>query len=135
MTAGRDTGMTLIETLVALAIMAMVGSLVFASIETAIQTLVVRRAFDQLESDLREARAAAIIRQDPVIFTASQNGHAFGHTGGLREDVPASIAVSVSPAGIEFYPDGSSTGGTILVSAGTLRTHLFVDPVAGSVSP
>jgi general secretion pathway protein H len=119
----RDSGFTLLEMLVALAIMAMVGALVFPGMENGIRALAFRRAVDLVESNLKRTHAVAIAGRGPVPLMPS----------GIVRQMPAGISVAFTPAVITFFPDGSSTGGVLTVTSGNRRTQLNIDPVTGNL--
>ena len=123
MTARHDSGFTLLETLVALAIMAMLSALTFPGMENMIQVLAFRRAVDLVESNLKRAHAAAIGGRGSVPLLAI----------GFASQMPAGISVVSTPTTITFFPDGSSTGGVLTVVGKSRRAQLSIDPVTGNL--
>jgi general secretion pathway protein H len=132
--SGKRFGFTLIETLVVLAILGLALSIVAGFIPRGHDTLDLATNADGLANALRLARARAIARQQPVTFGAVAGGHAYVLDGAVRS-LPSSMIISlVGPQAIRFAPDGSSSGGTVLLAAGALTRTLHVDWLTGRVS-
>jgi general secretion pathway protein H len=128
----RDNGQTLLEMLVALAITAMVSLLVFPGLERGISALGFRRAVHLVESDFYKAHAMAIARQAPVFVTPSRNGR--GSQNSLVLRVPDGVSFTAVPPTIGFFPDGSSTGGTLVLQGQGRKAAFTIDPVTGNLS-
>lgn len=128
----RDDGQTLLEMLVALAIAAMISLLVFPGLENSISALGFRRAVHLVENDLDKAHATAITRQAPVFVTPSRNGRGNRNTLVLR--VPDGMDFTAVPPTIGFFPDGSSTGGSLVLQGRARKVTFTIDPVTGDLS-
>lgn len=121
-------GFTLLETLVALAIVALL--LAVAAPALVVPTGVgLRAAADAVATGLRQARLTAVRRQRPTALLLDVNARAMQVEGGHRvRTLPGDLVVELYTAqgeivgsrggGIRFFPDGSSTGGRV-----TLRLH------------
>ena len=115
-----ENGLTLLEMLVVLAILGFISALAYPAID---RSLVGQRfASDaaELETRLHSARAAAIASGTPRVVDAGELD------GGSR--------IATSGPNIVFYPDGSSRGGALLLTAGTRTRRYKVDSVNGEVA-
>ena len=127
-----ETGFTLLEMLVVLAVLGMVAGLVIARGPMRSAGLNARVAATMLAGSLRAARSEAIATDRPVAVLI--NGPAGTVQIGLR--APRSMGAQLVPPArpIVFAPDGSSSGGQVLVAAGPQRRLVAVDWLTGRVS-
>ncbi|MHB8528968.1 MAG: pilus assembly FimT family protein [Caulobacteraceae bacterium] len=111
-----EAGTTLIEALAAVAILGLIGVIVFPQMERALVSLSLRETTAVVVESLREARADAVGGGRAVAFAASPDGRAYGWSGGAARGVPAGLGVTPSGGrAIVFYPDGSSSGGSVFI--------------------
>ena len=97
-----------------------------------------------MAEDLRRARGQAIASNREVAFLLDLEARRFGlpERGGLAA-LPEGIAVQVRTAGellsdatqarIQFFPDGSSTGGSVTLSGAGTRYEVTVRWLTGEV--
>jgi general secretion pathway protein H len=92
---------------------------------------------------LRAARARAIATDHDVAVAIDPAGHRFAMDGGAANLFAADLAVSVLPPAlpgpgpvrlIRFGPDGSATGGAVLLGTGSRRVGISVEWLTGRVS-
>jgi general secretion pathway protein H len=141
----RARGFTLIEIIVVLAIavtvMAVVGSVMFrgASVHD------LKAAARTLASGLRQAQSTAMVTKRDAILTLDvesreyflpndKRAHKLPDGLELKLFTAQSEAESEKRGAIRFYPDGSSTGGRITVSAGERKFLVDVDWLTGRVA-
>jgi general secretion pathway protein H len=146
--AGSD-GFTLLELLVALAIMGLVAALAGPAIAGRLLDPPAARSARLVKGLLEQARAAAPSRGAPTAVTWIPEGRSFllvgiepGRSFQLPEGVEASfqgLTQIQQPgrapgrlAGILFHPLGGSTGGSIVLREGTTEVHLRVDRLTGA---
>ncbi len=131
-----SAGYTLVELLVVLAVMALLLAAAPAIINTMRPGVAAKTAAHALANDLRAARIAAIVGNSEtwVVLDASQKSYDIEPYGVVRK-LPNGLALDLrGPRGEEsgqraelrFFPDGSSTGGSIRVMAGG-QQHWIVD--------
>jgi general secretion pathway protein H len=115
-------GFTLIEMLVVIAIMGLVLAMVTSFRQPRSQWLQNQTAARQISEALRDAHGQAIAEGHPV--------------APLLPHLPATMAVSVQapPGGIVFAPDGSASGGRILLGNGASEIVVSVDWLTGRVA-
>jgi general secretion pathway protein H len=139
----RDNGFTLIEILVVLAILGVVLGLMIGHGPMRSRGLEARAAAGALAQTLRAARARAIATDHDVAVAIDPAGHRFAMDGGAANLFAADLAVSVLPPAlpgpgpvrlIRFGPDGSATGGAVLLGTGSRRVGISVEWLTGRVS-
>ena len=140
----RCSGFTLIEVIVTLAILGFALVLVAGYKPPWSSGLGLRGTASELASGLRLARSEAIASNRPVRFDLDVTGHVYRVGTGADRRLPANLSIELltitgennraSVGDIRFNPDGSSTGGRIILAEGTRRTAVGVDWLTGRVS-
>jgi general secretion pathway protein H len=134
-----DAGLTLLELLAVVAVMAL---LLLAVPRLGGGTDGRERAARAIAATLAEARAEAVRTAEPVAVAFDIEGGAYG-LGAAREALPEGVALAVETAAeaalapdrpaILFLPDGSSTGGRVVVEAGGRASALTVRWLTGAI--
>jgi general secretion pathway protein H len=137
-------GFTLLELIVALAIMAFLAALTLPSTSRRPGALEVAAAARELASTLRYARSRAVAFNRPteVIIDARRGLYqsteatprAVAQGLQLAFETPQEQRSARGQAKIRFFPDGSSTGGRIALSAQGLRYDVWVRWLDGRVA-
>ena len=138
-------GFTLLEVLVVLIIGVILVSLVPPLLSGMSGAAELRGAARQLAAGLRNARNAAITGQREAVLTLDLAQHRFGVSGDARVvALPEGLALKLYTAqaelqegntgNIRFFPDGSSTGGHIVVSGPKLAYRINVDWLTGTIA-
>jgi len=140
----RCAGFTLIEVVVTLAILGLALVLVASYKPPWSSGLALKGTASELASGLRLARSEAIASNRPVRFDLDVTGHVYRVGTGADRRLPANLSIELltitgenrraSVGDIRFNPDGSSTGGRIILAEGTRRTAVGVDWLTGRVS-
>jgi Tfp pilus assembly protein FimT len=128
----RARGFTLLETLVMVAVSAMIAALVVPNMMSALDTLTLQQTTRLLEADLRVARGTAIRTGQKVDIEATNQGREYDWIGGTRT-MPPGIRVGMSRPLI-VYPDGSVQTSNITIASSRRQYAIAVDPVNGAVS-
>lgn len=118
--SGTHSGFTLLEMLVVLAITGLIAGLLYPQIETARRSVQQRTAREQVAAGAEAARAMALRSGAPVALRADEEG-AMLLIGGARRitlDGAGQIRLTLRPQTILFYPDGSTTGGELMLGSG-----------------
>lgn len=137
-------GFSLIELLVVLLLLGIVYALAGPMLDPGASGVDLKAASRQLAAGLRKARSTAIAEGREAVLTVQVEGRQFSVTGDPKVYVlPRKVDISLFTAqselragdtgGIRFYPDGTSTGGRITVSAGQAKQSVDVDWVTGRV--
>ncbi|WP_421848471.1 type II secretion system protein [Novosphingobium sp.] len=131
--SGTHGGFTLLEMLVVLAITGLIAGLLYPQIETARFAVRQRVAREQVAAGAEAARAMALRSGAPVTLRADPGGAAL-LIGGARRitlDSTGLIRLTVRPQTILFYPDGSTTGGRLVLGSGRDAPTLEVSRAGG----
>ena len=132
-------GFTLIEMLVVLAIVGLVAGLAFPEMEKALGAIHQRHARAQVLAAAAGARAQALRSDAMVVLTALPDESALTlagatGTGDARWTIDPGLRVATSPTQLRFYPDGTTTGGQIRLTAPSGTTTWTIDRDAGQLS-
>lgn len=147
MTSPADTrnsqGFTLLEILVVLSILGLMLALFVSRGADRNQTLILRRAADGLAEGLRTARSNAILSGHAITLVLTQDPPSWSGSAGSVTLLPGDTTISATTAQafgataptdrIRFEPDGSSSGGNILLSHGTQSLAIDVNWLTGRV--
>lgn len=132
----RSAGFTAIELLVGLAILALIASLAYARLGGVRPAAAVEAAALGLTYQLRTLRAAAVRDNHEMTFALTADGRGFitSRGGGA---LPRGVTAGATSLQIMFFPDGTSTGGAVVLGNGRSERRVHVDWLTGhaSVSP
>jgi general secretion pathway protein H len=138
----RDQGFTLLEMIVVLAIMGVVIGVVVTRGPQRSRGLETRAAAGVIAQALRSARAQAIERGTTVEVAIDPARHEMAADGGRVRALARDMAVAVLPPAlpgpgatriISFAPDGSASGGEILLGSGKRQLRISVQWLTGQV--
>jgi general secretion pathway protein H len=130
-------GFTLTELLVVLAIIGLLTMAVPVLLQAALPGTRSLAATRALAEDLRAARSDAIAggRTTAIGFDAAKQTYVRDAvTHRIPNAVPFALPRSAPAETIAFYPDGSSSGGSVIVGEGALRHRVAIDWLTGRVS-
>ena len=137
-----DGGFTLIEILVVFLIIGLILSVVSPMLRRN-ESFEMRSAARNLTLNLRKARSEAVIKNLSVAVIVDTKNKQFRlETQDKQYELPASAEILVTTvesevdgdrAGVRFFPDGSSTGGTIELAGEKSGYTLAVDWLTGGV--
>jgi len=138
-------GFTLFELLLVLALMGLLYGLALPMLGSGSTGVDLKAASRQLAAGLRKTRSIAVTEQREAVLTLDVDGRNFSLTGDPKTySLPKRLDFALFTARselvrektgrIRFFPDGTSTGGRVTVSAGEARQSIDVDWVTGKVA-
>lgn len=138
-------GLTLLEVLIVLALMAIVAGFVIPMFGGPISTSELRASARQLAAGLRLARSEAVSGRRETFLVLDVAGKRFKVDRNPQEyALPSRVElklftaqkdlVSGSVGSIRFFPDGGSNGGRITVASGSRKFDVDVDWLTGRVA-
>lgn len=131
-------GFTLLEMLAVIILISLAAGLVGFGLQQGLRVAKERQAVGQMVDALRSTRAQAIISGTPARTVFDLEQLSFQAPGRPVRHWPADLQVTVhtaehAGAAVEFYPDGSSTGGNLLLANGSRRWRIDIGWLTGSV--
>lgn len=142
----HEAGFTLLELLVAMAVIAMLLVLAPALAPRSGAGVSIEAAARGIASGLRLARSEAMAGGRTVAFTLDFASRSYGVAGRETRGLPDGIVVETRTANtragaiggqaadVLFHPDGTSTGGRIVVSGDGRTRTIAVDWLTGRVA-
>jgi general secretion pathway protein H len=141
----RAAGVSLIELMVVLMIMAIVAALVVPMLGGGVSNTEMRSAARQLASGLRLARSEAVSQRRETFLVLDLAGRRFKVDRDPQEHaLPRDLELKLFTAqkdlvddkvgSIRFYPDGGSNGGRITLGSGDRKYEVDVDWLTGRVA-
>ncbi|MCB1620767.1 MAG: GspH/FimT family protein [Thiothrix sp.] len=138
----RQKGFSLLEVMLVLVLAALLMGVVATSLS---EGPVLRRSAREVAASLRHARSIAILRQMPMTWSMDTGKKTFwiGSSQGERRELHAGITprlntaaseVSGATGSVRFFPDGSSTGGSVELEANGQAFKINIEWITGRVS-
>ena len=141
----RAAGVTLLELLIVLMIIAFVTAIVVPTLGGGVSTADLKSATREVASGLRYARDQAIAKRTESLLVIDLDARTFSlppdaHLNKLPEKLDLKLftaqrdLVSEKVGAIRFFPDGGSNGGRITLAAGERKFDVDVDWLTGRVA-
>ena len=138
-------GVTLLELLIVMALMAILAGVVMPMFGGGVSTTELRGSARQLAAGLRSARSEALAQRRETFLVLDVAGKRFKVDRDPREHrLPTGVElklftaqndlVDASTGAIRFFPDGGSNGGRITIAAGTRKYEVDIDWLTGRVA-
>jgi len=137
-------GFTLFELLIALVVAALIMTVIVPNVRNRSGRVDLASVARDVAESVRNTRAMAIDTNRRQEFVIDVDRHVYGPMHAvpmhrLQPDIGISLATTTanligpSAGGIRFYPDGSSSGGNIVLAGGGLRYELSINWLDGGV--
>lgn len=141
----RFAGFTLIELMVVLAVVGLLAGVTVPQMGPAMAAARVKSSGRDVASALRHTRALAISQHQACRFFLDIQHHVYRLCDGKKTyAIPPSLELKLDTAkillgsgaqgSIEFYPDGSSSGGRVTIGYGRRGIRLDVNWLTGMVT-
>jgi general secretion pathway protein H len=143
--AASQVGLSLLELLIVLMLMAIIASVVIPVFGSGVSTMDLKRSARELAAGLRLARSQAISQRTESVLELDVAQRAFRVPPDPRvHNLPEGIELKLYTAqrdlsseqvgAVRFFPDGGSNGGRITVAAGDRKFDVDIDWLTGRVS-
>lgn len=134
----RVRGFTLFELLVVIVLIGISVALVGFGVGKGLQAAGERRALSATVQALRAARVQAIVTGQPAQTRFDLRDGRLQGPLQKTEQLPSDMQVTLQTAdglgpAFEFYPDGGSSGGHVLLSRGDKRWRIDINWLTGNV--
>jgi general secretion pathway protein H len=136
--SARTRGFTLFEMLVVLVLIGITMGIVAFGVGKGLHAASERQALAYIVQGLRAARVQAIVSRQPTQARFDLAAHRFAAPGQALQTLPADLAIELQTAqalgaAFEFYPDGGSSGGHVVLSQPSKRWRIDIGWLDGSV--
>ncbi|MFU8878623.1 MAG: GspH/FimT family pseudopilin [Wenzhouxiangellaceae bacterium] len=137
-------GFSLIELLVVMVLIVGLMGLVGTSVSRSVGAAELRNEARAVVAGMRHTRGQAIIQRREQVFHVDAKNLTWTAAGRPARELPAGLDITLNTArseltgenagGIRFFPDGASTGGSVLLSVEEREWHITVGWLTGEIS-
>ncbi len=137
-------GFTLIELMVVMMLVMLLFAVVGVSVTRSVEGAELRAVEREITAGLRHTRGQAIIQRSQQVFTVDTEKRTWRAAGKDPVELPEGLEITMNTArseltgegtgNIRFYPDGASTGGSIVLQAQEREWHIAVAWLTGEIS-
>jgi general secretion pathway protein H len=127
-------GFTLLEVLTVIAILALIGGIMFPRVDRMLDNVRFASARSMVSAAAWAAHAQAVRTNSTVVLQASADGRTLLSNGRIVTELPPAVRVSSAGEGARFFGDGSASGGALRLTAGHARAELQILSPSGSTA-
>ena len=141
--ANDQKGFSLLELILVVVMIGLLFSVAAVSIVRSVSGAEIRNAARELTAGLRHARGQAIIQREQKVFTVDTDARIWRAGDEDSVTLPEGLDITLNTArseltgegagGIRFYPDGASTGGSVVLSIDGREWHITVGWLTGEI--
>lgn len=136
-------GFSLLELVVVMVMIALLFTVVAVSVNRSVSGAEIRNAAREVVAGLRHSRGQAIIQRRQQVFNVNVEARTWQAAGEEPVQIPEGMEITINTArseltgeragGIRFYPDGASTGGSVVMTADQREWHITVGWLTGEI--
>ncbi|WP_428334844.1 pilus assembly FimT family protein [Novosphingobium sp.] len=135
MSATGERGFTLLEMMIAVAIMALITGLGWPAVGQLLSRTALAQARGTLTLTIARARNLALTRDAPVTVSLTAETPAqLVLSDGAAIALPRGVSIDWPAGGVVIYGDGSTAGATGLIHIGAAGSRYTVDPATARAS-
>ncbi len=139
-----EQGFSLIEIMVVMMLVLLLFGVVGVSVSRSVEGAELRNVEREITAGLRHTRGQAIIQRQQQVFTVDSDRRTWQAAGRDAQELPEGLEITMNTArseltgegvgNIRFYPDGASTGGSIVLHHQEREWHISVAWLTGEIS-
>ena len=141
---GRQAGFSLVEVIAVLVVVALLFTLVGGSVYRNLDSVKIRRVSNDIVAAMRYTRGQAIVTHEEQFLEIDIERRSFKAADRATQELPEGVDITLRTAAMDildetrgrvrFYPDGSSTGGTVTLMAGDRVWRVQVAWLTGEIT-
>ncbi|OAB55441.1 hypothetical protein AY599_02610 [Leptolyngbya valderiana BDU 20041] len=139
----RQAGFSLLELILVMVMIGLLFTIAAVSVGRSVSGAEVRNAHRAVTAGLRHTRGQAIVQREQQVFLVDADANTWQAAGEEPVQLPEGMAITLNTArseltgenagGIRFFPDGASTGGSVVLTAGEREWHVSVGWLTGEI--
>ena len=136
-------GFSLLELIVVMVMIGLLFAVVAVSVNRSVSGAEIRNAAREVVAGLRHTRGQAIIQRQQQVFNVDVEAKSWQAAGDEPVQIPEGMDITINTArseltgeragGIRFYPDGASTGGSVVLTIDQREWHVTVGWLTGEI--
>ncbi len=138
-----SSGFSLLELILVMVMISLLFSVAALSISRSMSGAEIRNAAREVTAAMRHTRGQAIVQRQQQVFTVDADQRSWTAAGQAPVKLPDGLGITLNTArseltgegagGIRFFPDGASTGGSVVLIAGEREWHITVGWLTGEI--